>query len=246
MPNYKALTLLCLVFLLLSAVAAPVFAATYAPGVTVGQYVKYGNFVGSGPGLEDFSNIGSQTLEVTKVAGTQVTLLSTGQYKNGTATQGNGTVSVWDVSAGTDNGVPDTQGPIIAANLNAGDPIPPPDTYSVNSTENRQYLGVTRSVNILSVSISTPDYNSTFNYVYDKASGMLLEASSQTNTQSDAGSVTSEYSYSVTETNLFASSPTPTPTNLSPSIQIEYLVILVIVVIAVAVMVVLILFRKRI
>jgi hypothetical protein len=246
MPNYKVFAPLCLVFFLLVAVAAPVLAVTYTPGVTVGQYVKYGNFVGSGPGLEDFSNIDSQTLQVTSVAGTQVTLLSTGKYKNGTATQGNGTVSVWDVSAGTDNGIPTTQGPIIAANLNAGDPIPPLGTYSVNSTENRQYLGFTRSVNILSVSISTPDYNSTLNYVYDKASGMFLEAQSQTTTQSDPEPVTSQYSYSITETNIFSSTPTPTPTGTSPIIPIEYLMILVVVIIAVVVVVVLILFRKRI
>jgi hypothetical protein len=173
-------------------------------------------------------------------------LVSTGQYKNGTATPGNGTVSVWDILAGTDNGVPTTQGPVIAVNLNAGDPIPPPDTFSVNSTESRQYLGVTRSINILSVSVSTPDYNSTFNYVYDKVSGMLLEASSQTNIQSDSGAVTSQYSYSVTETNVFTSSPAPTATNTTPSIQLEYILILVIVIIVIAIAAVIVLFRKRI
>ncbi len=242
MPSYKVLASICFAFLLLSAVA-PVLAVTYTPGVIAGQYVKYGNFAGSGPGLEDFSNIDSQTLQVTGIAGTEVTLLSFGQYKNGTV---NGTVSVWDVSAGTDNGQPTPQGPIIAANLQAGDPIPPPGTYSVNSTESRQYLGFTRSINILSVSISTPDYNSTFNYVYDKASGMLLEASSQTNTQRDSGHIISQYSYSITETNIFASSPTPAPTNISPSIPLQYIAILVIIIAAVVVIAVIVLFRKRI
>ena len=174
MLNSKVFTILIFAFILLSAIAAPASAATYTPGVSTGNMLSMAILSGSGPGLEDFNNIDSQTVQVTNVAGTQVTLLSTGQYKNGTATQGNGTSSVWDVAAGTQNGSPATQGPIIAANLNAGDAIPPPDTYSVNSTENRQYLGVSRSVNILTVAIATPDYNSTLSYVYDKASGNAL------------------------------------------------------------------------
>ena len=70
-----------------------------------------------------------------------MTLLSTGQFKNGTALPGNDTTSVWNIEAGTENGVPSTQGPIIAANLNQGDAIPPPNTYSINQTESRTYLG---------------------------------------------------------------------------------------------------------
>ena len=240
MSNFKILTALIFAALLLTALAVPVFAVTYNPGVTTGQYVKYGNFVGSGPGFEDFNNYDFLKLEITNVAGNEVTLLSTGQYKNGTAILGNGTTSVWNIEAGTEDGVPNTQGPIIAANLNAGDPIPPPDTYTVNSTENRQYLGVSRSVNILNVMISTPDYNSTLTYVYDKVSGMLLESASQTTTQADPEPVTSQYSYSITETNIFTSTPTG-PIN----VPIEYIVILAIVVIIIVVVAVALLLRKR-
>jgi hypothetical protein len=246
MSNFKVFTILIFAFILLSGIAVFASAATYTPGVSTGNYVKYGNFVGSGPGLEDFNNIDSQTVQVTNVAGTQVTLLSTGQYRNGTATQGNGTSSVWDIAAGIEDGSPATQGTIIAANLNVGDAIPPPDTYSVNSTENRQYLGGSRSVNILKVAIATPDYNSTLSYVYDKASGMLLESSSQTITQSDSGLVTSKYFYSVTETNVFSSSPTPTSINPGPSIPLETILIAIIVIIIVVVVAVIALFRKRI
>ena len=186
MPNLKILTAAVFAVLLLVSIAVPVLALNYKLGVTTGQYVKYGYFVGTGPGLEDFSNYDTQTVQVTNAAGSQVTLLTTGQYKNGTATPGNGTVNVWDVAAGTEDGVQKTQGPIIATNLKAGDPIPPPDTYAANSTENRQYLGVTRSVNILSITLSTPDYNSSLTYIYDKASGMLLESSSQTTVQGES------------------------------------------------------------
>ncbi len=208
MPNFKILIAAIFTALLLGAMAIPVFAVTYNPGVTTGQYVKYGNFVGTGPGFEDFQQLRlHEPYKSPTSPESQVTLLTTGQYKNGTATPGNGTVTVWDVAAGTEDGAQKTQGPIIAANLNAGDPIPPPDTYTVNSTKNRQYLGVTRSVNILSITISTPDYNSSLTYIYDKASGMLLESSSQTTVQGESGPVTSEYSYSITETNIFSLNP---------------------------------------
>jgi hypothetical protein len=207
MHNFKQFTVFIFTVFLFGALAAPAFSITYTTGVSIGQYVKYGNFVGTGPGFEDFADYDSLTLQITNVAGTQVTFLSTGQYKNGTAIPGNNTVIVWDVAAGTENGNPKTQGPIIASNLDAGNSIPPPDSYTVNSTENRQYLGITRSVDILSITISTPDYNASFTYIYDKASGMLLDSSSLTTVQGESGPVTSEYSYSIIETNIFTPGP---------------------------------------
>ena len=246
MPNFKILLTLIFSILLLTVLAFPVSAVSYSPGVTSGQYVKYGNFVGTGPGFEGLGDQDSLILQVTNVAGNQVTLLSTGQFKNGTAVPGNGTVSVWDVAAGTESGVPSTQGPIIAANLKVGDAIPPPDTYTVNSTESRQYLGVTRSVNFLSITISTPDYNSSLTYIYDKASGMLLESSSITTVQGESGPVTSDYSYSIVQTNIFSStSPSPTPINPSLTIPIIYIIVIIIIFIVILAAM-LVLFRKRI
>jgi hypothetical protein len=207
MPNLSTFLTLILSVFFLAFLVFPVFAVTYSAGVMSGQYVKYGNFVEIGPGFEGLGDQDSLTLQVTNVAGSQVTLLSTGQFKNGTDVPGNGTVTVWDVAAGTENGVPSTQGPIIAANLNADNPIPPPDTYTVNSTESRQYLGVTRNVNTLIITISTPDYNSSLTYIYDRTSGMLLESSSQTTAQGESGPVKSEYSYRITQTNIFAPAP---------------------------------------
>jgi hypothetical protein len=229
----------------LGAAVLPALAADYAPGVTAGQYVKYGNFSGNGQGFEAFNDYGFLELQVTSVSGSQVSLLSTGQFKNGTALPGDATTAVWDIQAGTQNGNPDTQGPIIAANLNQGDAIPPPGTYSVNSTEQRTYLGASRTVNVLAVSISSPDYNSSLTYVYDKASGMLLEASAQTTTQSEPTPVTSSYSYSVVETNIFSAGASATPTVNVPTASI-LLIAIVIVVVAVAIAIVLIVaLRKR-
>ncbi len=211
MKNLKFPLSIILATVILFALALPVFAVDYNPGVTVGQYIKYGNFSGNGQGFEAFNDYGFLKLQVTSVSGKQVTLLSTGQFKNGTTLPGNGTISIWNIETGTEDGTPSTQGPIIAANLNQHDTIPPPDTYSVNQSESRTYLGSMRTVNILTVEISTSDYNSTLTYVYDKLSGILLESFTQTMTQSEPQPVTSSYSYSIIETNIFGSTPNPSP-----------------------------------
>jgi hypothetical protein len=207
-------------FILMAALIAvvlvfPASAVAYNPGVTAGQYVKYGNFVGTGPGAEQFNDYDWLKLQVTDVSGKSVTLLSTSQYKNGQPIAGNGTVNVWNVETGTEDGTPSTQGPIIAANLNQGDSIPPPNTYSVNRTETRNYLGFSRTVNVLDATLATPDYSTTLTYVYDKASGMLLESTTQTTTQSGSQSTTTTISYSVTDTNIFNSGPSPSVPELT-------------------------------
>ena len=201
--------ILVLIASFLAAFTLPALAVTYNTGVSNGQYVKYDNFVGTGPGVEAFNDYDWLKLQVTRVSGKTVTLLSTSQYKNGTAIPGNGTVSVWNIETGTEDGVPSTQGPIIAANLNQGDAIPPTNTYKVNNTESRKYFGVTRTVNVLDASISTPDYNTSVTYVYDKASGMLLESNTETTTQADTQSITTTVSYIIVETNIFSSSSSP-------------------------------------
>jgi hypothetical protein len=206
----------------------PALALEYNPGVQAGLFVKYGNFVGTGAGVESFNDYNWTKLEVTDVQGKEITLLSTGQFKDGTATPGNGTVEVWNIETGTQNGVPSTQGPIIAANLNQGDAIPPINTFLVNRTENRVYLDVSRSVNILETTVSTPDYSTSLTYIYDRSSGFLLESIVKTVQSQQA---TSEYSYSVTDTNLF--SQTPVIGGLSLVFVIAVIAIVVIIVVVV-------------
>jgi hypothetical protein len=134
------------------------------------------------------------------------------------------------------------QGPIIAANLNQGDAIPPPNTYIINSTEERTYLGFPRAVNLLTLTIFTSDYNTTISYVYDKQTGMLFEASNQLVTQSQPQPISSGYSYSAIETNIFNATPSPTPTTNFP---IQTAVIIIAVIFAAIVVVLLVLFRRK-
>jgi len=233
MINYKIPLSIIFTIVILGSLALPVFAENYNPGLAVGQYVKYGDFVGSGQGFETFNDYGFLQLQVIGVSGKDVTLLSTGQFKNGTALPGNGTTNVWNIETGTEDGTPSTQGPIIATNLNQADEIPPPGTYFVNQTESRTYLGYSRLVNILIVEINTSDYNSTLTYVYDKLSGMILESSTQTVTQSEPQPVTSTYSYSVIETNIF--NATTTPSNIQPTLYIGFAVGLIFVAVTVGI-----------
>jgi len=230
MPDFKSLIIPLSIILIVGALVFPVFALEYNPGVKEDQYVKYGNFVGTGAGVEAFNDYGWSKLEVTAVLGKEISLLSTGQFKDGTAIPGNGTIDVWNIETGTQNGVSSTQGPIIAANLNQGDAIPPANTYVVNRTENRLYLGVSRNVNILETTVSTPDYSTSLTYVYDRASGFLLESLVKT-VQNQPQLSTSEYSYSVAETNLF--SQKPSIGDLSLVFVIAVIAVIVVIVIAV-------------
>jgi len=221
----KSFFSLALTTFILVALSVPVFAVSYNPGVSVGQYSTYGNFVGTGPGYVSFNDYSFLNLQVVSVSGSLVTLLTTDQFKNRTALPGNGTVDVWNLELGTDNGTPSTLGPIIATNLNQGNAIPPPNTYSINQTVDQTYLGVKRSVNILNVAISTSSYNLTQTYIYDKLSGMLLESTSTMITQPQQP-ITSTLFYSIIATNIFGSTPSPTVPEFS-TIAISAVVVLI-------------------
>jgi hypothetical protein len=242
MFNHKLTVAFSLGLVLSMAFVVRVLAVDYNPGVTTGQYVKYGNFVGIGEGLESFNDVDWLKLEVIDVSGKEVKLLTIGILKNGTAFAGNGSVSVWNVETGALNGIPSVQGPIIAANLNEGDAIPPPNTYVVNKTEDRMYLEVSRSVNILRSEISSPSYVTVLTFVYDRDSGMLMEALSET-TRTQPAPSTSKYSYSVIETNLSGSPTHPTPTP-ETGIPVEYFLVTVALVV-VGVVVAFAVFTKR-
>lgn len=58
MNNLKFTLSIIFATFILFALALPVFAVDYNPGVTVGQYIKYGNFSGNGQGFETFNNYG--------------------------------------------------------------------------------------------------------------------------------------------------------------------------------------------
>jgi hypothetical protein len=233
MSDLKLGIALVLTCALLMTLAVPVLAVDYNPGVSVGQWVEYGKFVLDGQGTET----NRTRVEVVAVSGKEVTLSTWTEYRNGT----DETVDkIYNVETGTVDGQPASfpGGAIIAANLNEGDAIPPVDLgYIANTTETRTYLGVSRSVNIVSYTFSGEGYTISENFTYDKASGMLLELEGET----VVAEITQTYSQGIIDTNIFGVEPTPTPTE---GIPVEYLYVGVAVVIIVVVAAVIML-KKR-
>ena len=158
--------------------------------------------------------------EVTAVSGKNVTLLVTGIYNNGTLMPGNNISSVFNIEKNSANGLFIWQ--IIASNLNQGDLIPGTPLI-VNTTENRNYLGESIIVNTVKDTTSSSNIILKGTYVYDRATGICLEAQLE---QTESAGI-STATFSVIETNIFGSSliPTqnPTPTlssNPSPSTSV--------------------------
>ena len=228
-------------FILLIALTTTVLAVDYNPGLSVGHYIKYGNYAIT-PAFETV--IDWTKSEVTAVSGKEVTLLLSGQFKNGTAIPSISGVGIYNVEAGTQNGTSYTYGIIIAGNLNEGDPIPPLNYgFLVNKTETRTYLGVSRTVNILETMYSDNNYDTHWVIAYDKASGILLEQElERTDKTATPESLYLKESMSVSETNIFDD----ISLTGSETLPLEYVFIAVAAVIAVLVVLAAAVFlRKR-
>ena len=188
--------------LLIVAFVAPVWAAEYNPGVSVGQWVKYGDYVVTTPAETEISPDWSM-IEVIGVSGKEITLRITGAYMNGTALPASEVIC--NIEAG---GFNMWQRYIIAANLNQDDKILNTATAdTINKTETRMILGTTRSVNILNFTYSYAGQDTTFTYIYDKASGMNLGFEMKTTIIEQA--VTYTNSYTIHDTNIFECEPIP-------------------------------------
>jgi hypothetical protein len=202
--RHKMISLL--VFLLFAIlVVAPAFAQDYSAGVTKGQFIKYGNFLGTGPGLQAYNDNDWMKYEIVDVNQTRVDLILTGQFKNGTAFLGNGDTWVYDVTLlNRLNGTLAGQMPVIAGKLSKYSPLTPYsyDTAYVNDTQTKTYLGVSRTINILSYSSTTENATNTFTYTYDQDSGMLLETVGESQ-QTLPIQAKLRFSYIITDTNIF-------------------------------------------
>jgi hypothetical protein len=195
---------IALAALLLAVSVLPSFAAVYNPGVSVGQWVKYGNIVGIGSGSESANVTDWMKVEVVAVSGKNVTLHMTGAYKNGTAAPDS--TMVINVEAGTMNGSASSWSPLIAANLNEADLIPPlSSNLQINKTEARTYVSASRSCNILNMSMSYPGYSATMIIIWDKASGMMMGVEMTTTITSPTQQIM-QVSYNAIDTNIFGAS----------------------------------------
>lgn len=195
-----------LALVLLMSPIMSVLAVDYIPGVTVGQYVKYGNIAYFVNGTQNEVQLNWTRVDVTSVFGKDVTLLATGQFKDGSPIPSNGSTSIYNIETGRLNGSTEyTYGPVIAGNLSEGEAIPPLSYgFVVNKTEIRNYFGIVdRTVNILETTYSDPNYANHWLLVYDKVTGLMLE--SRTDLTDKTAQTTTNMSYSVVETNITGS-----------------------------------------
>ena len=209
MMNLRLKITVPLVFVLLTvAFVAPVFAVDYNPGVSVGQFVKYGNYVVTTP-AETVISPDWAMMEVIGVSGKEVTLRTTGAYMNGTA------IPSEDSTGNIETGmIYCFQRYVIAANLNQGDKILNTATAdTINKTETRTILGTSRSVNILNFTSSYAGQNIRATYIYDKVSGMQLGMEMEITVIEPA--VTYTNSYTIIDTNIFEVEPIPEFPSLS-------------------------------
>jgi hypothetical protein len=189
----------------------PTLESDYHPGISVGDYVIYGNFVCKFEHQEEdavchINDLAFRRVEVIAVSGSEVTFLYTEQYKNGIETPKAGCTETLDVEAAwwsDDTEYCMDYSLIIAANLTEGSCIHLGECdfpgHTVVGIEERTYLGLSRDV----IPLRYPNtiehgLNVTHNFVYDQESGIKLEQKVIT-TDGDV-----VWAMSIIETNIFS------------------------------------------
>src|SRR6266516_6059 len=177
------LSLVLLLFALPSLHIPIAHAATYLTGMSVGEWVDYGqlSFQGNGNSfnVEAFSHVIDLNSTVTNVDGNNVTLLQTARFDNKTAPRS--VVLQGDVATGKGN----LTFALIGGGLTAGDPvteIPPILGFGgfpsvINETVARYYAGAVRSVNVGIQEPSLPGVTLRSTAYWDAQSGFALELS---------------------------------------------------------------------
>lgn len=191
MFNLKLGICFCLVFVLLSGLVASVSATEYKVGVSVGQWIAYGNYdvIDSG----DQGTIPSWSkLEVSAVSDQKVLFFASGMYRNGT-----------EFYYHAERSIAENTTLIIAANLTQGEFINPNQEAHINRTETRSYLGTERTVNVLEYTETIEELTYSSMFVYDQNTGILLEFKLEETLSAEQMSTAYRYAYSIVDTNIF-------------------------------------------
>src|SRR2546426_11081816 len=158
--------------------------ASYSPGVTVGEWVDYGqlSFQGNGNSfnVQGFIHTIDLNSTVTNVSGNSVTLIQTAKFDNGTdprsvvlqgdVATGDGNLTFALVAGGLTAGDPVTQVPPIMGGLGAFASV-------INETVTRQYAGALRTVNVGIQEPSLPGVILRSTAYWDAQTGFVLELS---------------------------------------------------------------------
>lgn len=208
----KSKTAIVLACVLSIALLTSSLATEYNPGVSAGQWIKYGNFTASGADVPSyFNDTDWMKIEVVAVSGKNVTLHMSGQYKNGTATDEEGitvNIETSQLNMTTSGGLFF----ITAANLAENDVAfsmgTPAVQFRINKTETRTYLGTSRTVNIINITnhedqLELGTIDQKYIGIFDKATGIMLEMNvSMTSTMLPQANM--QMSFSITDTNIFS------------------------------------------
>jgi uncharacterized membrane protein len=173
---------LVLLLLALPSLHIPVaHGATYKPGVSIGEWVDYGqlSFQGNGNSfnVQAFTHTIDLKSTVTNVNGNNVTLSQTATFDNGTAPRS--VILQGDVATGKGN----LTFILIAGGLTAGDPVTETPILggfgafgsAINETVTRQYAGALRTVNVGIQEPSLPGVILRSTAYWDAQTGFALE-----------------------------------------------------------------------
>src|SRR6266699_3691352 len=178
------LSLVLLLFALPSVHFPIAHGATYTPGVSMGDWVDYGQVSFQGDGndfnVQAFIHVIDLNSTVTNVDGNNVTLLQTATFDNQTAPRS--VVLQGDLATGRGN----LTFALIAGGLTAGDPVTQTpailDGFGafasvINETVTRQYAGALRVVNVGIQEPSLPGVTLRSTAYWDAQTGFALELS---------------------------------------------------------------------
>lgn len=180
-------------------------------GVKVGQWAKYSitaNWTSENPNANmptdwrDRKNMEWETVTVQKTSGTNITILVTTFFINGTQK----TVTYWgDIT--TNRGSEEFAFQIILAGLDQGDVVRQTQ-ISINYTTVKEFAGQNREVDYASISIKTEGIT-TYEYYWDKETGILC-ASLMTDTFTQQGNLTNTFfQKKIKETNIWQAQTGP-------------------------------------
>jgi len=170
-------------------------------GVQVGDWARY-SFEATHPDVDDITGF---LFNVQDVTGSNVTLMVTLTFRNGTVTTMESELDVTKLSS--------AGFALIGSGLNAGDQIYADAAFKVNATVSEPVLGANREINILNLTQTIPDTVSTYTEVkWDRTSGVLIYQ----NITATAGS-TESTAIAIVGTNIWANEPPVASFSSSPS-----------------------------
>src|SRR5205809_787161 len=229
MSQSKVVQVLTLLLIIIG-ISSPVFivhAASYTPGVSVGQWAKYETLYdrcqSSDPtmcqsqGNGDLNDTDYGLIRIVDVSGTTVTFQLFTQYKNGTTSSEGAQV---DVATGYSNVTSFASGApydyfILAGGLQMGDQIwSASNAPKFNQTAMEPVLGVSRTVNTLNYTTSYSAYGSSLLlstvFKFDQQSGIFIGFSfNSTTTSSSYGNSQTAFALGMVDNNIWLSSTLP-------------------------------------